>query len=246
MKNSYENAMDDSNPDMDISSSFFHERFYSRKESFMKGMHGWLSVALVAVLVIIFVILAILTGILFGHYSTMVNELTVLKHNVSDTKNDTNDLWKSVDNIMGDLSKIKTKVDTTEGTCSSCPPGWKLIRSYCYYFKSSLETWEQSREQCATRNGILLVLKDMYEMNALLPTIGKSRYWIGLRRDSENTDTWLWADGTPLTFSAWNEGEPNNDHDEEHCAEILGGVQSWNDRNCEHRLGYICRGVWTC
>lgn len=246
MKNSYEPSVDDSNPDLEISSSYFHGKFYHETGIQKRGVHGWVRLALVLVLVIIFVILAILTAILFGHYSTMVNELTVLKHNVSTSNSDASDLWKSVDNIMGDLSKIKTKVDTTGGSCSTCPQGWKLIRSFCYYFRSNSETWERSQEQCAARNGVLLIIQDVFEMNALLPTIGKGRYWIGLKRDSENTDMWLWADGSPLTFSAWNEGEPNNDHDEEHCAEILGGVQSWNDRNCEHRLGYICRGVWTC
>ncbi|KAM5170925.1 C-type lectin lectoxin-Phi1-like [Mantella aurantiaca] len=246
MKNSYEQSLDDSNTDLEISSSFFHERFSSSKGSLRNSIYGWIPIALVVTLVLIFVILAILTGVLFGHYSIMVDELTVLKYNVSNSNSDASDLWKSVDNIMGDLSKIKTKVDTTEGSCGSCPPGWKLIRSYCYYFKSSSETWERSRERCAAINGVLLVLKDMNEMNALLPSIGKERYWIGLKRDSNDIDMWVWADGTPLTFSAWNEGEPNNDYDEEHCAEILGGMESWNDRKCEHRIRYICKGVWTC
>ncbi|XP_040202238.1 perlucin-like protein [Rana temporaria] len=246
MKNSYEQSLSDSTTDLDNSSSFFHERFSREAGIPRKGNHGWLSLALVAILIIIFVILALLTGLLFGHYATMVDELTVLKYNVSNSKSDTSDLWKSVDNIMGDMSKIKTQVDITGGSCSSCPPGWKLIRNYCYYFKSTSETWEKSREKCATLNGVLLIMKDINEMNALLPTIGKGRYWLGLKRSSEDTDIWVWADETPLTFSAWNEGEPNNDHDEEHCAEILGGVQAWNDRNCQHKIGYICRGVWTC
>ncbi|XP_068128362.1 perlucin-like protein [Hyperolius riggenbachi] len=245
MKNSYEQSLDDSNTDLEISSSHFNQSFFNRAASYRKYPRGWLAPAIVVLLIVTFVILAILTGILFSHYSTMVEELTVLKKN--DLKKDVSDLWQSVGNIMGDLSKIKTKVDTTEGNCTSCPARWKLIRSHCYYFQSQQpKSWEGAREDCATRNGILVVMKNLFEMNALLPTIGRERYWLGLKRDSENTDRWIWADGSSLTFEAWNEGEPNNDKDNEHCAEIMGGLQLWNDRTCDHRISYICKGVWTC
>ncbi|XP_063787738.1 perlucin-like protein isoform X2 [Pseudophryne corroboree] len=234
--------------ELENSSCNFNEAFFSTAGGQKKNTRGWHAGALVVVLVIIFVILAILTGVLFGYYYTMMDELNVIKHNASDSnlKNEVSELWKSVSNIMGDLSKIKQKVDTTEGSCTTCPAGWKLIRSHCYYFKSTATSWDRSIDECAIRNGILLVLKDLFEMDALLPTIARERYWIGLRRDKKNNDNWVWSDGSPLSFSAWNDGEPNNDKDNEHCAEILGGVQMWNDRTCDHKLGYICKGVWSC
>ncbi|XP_075063033.1 perlucin-like protein isoform X2 [Mixophyes fleayi] len=213
-----------------------------------KNVRGWLIAALVVLFVLIFLTLAILAGLLFGYYYTMTDELIVLKYNASNPslKNDVSDLWKSVSNIMGDLSKIKQRVDTTEGSCKTCAHGWKMIRSNCYYFQSNVASWQRGVDECATRNAVLLVIKDKFEMNALLPIIGVKRYWIGLKRDTEDTETWVWADGTPLSFSAWDVGEPNNDKDNEHCAEILGGVQTWNDRSCEDKQGYICKGVWSC
>ncbi|KAM9312015.1 perlucin-like protein [Gastrophryne carolinensis] len=246
--NNYHESLDDSSADLEIAPSGFNDQFFSRAGSHRKYTRDWLAPAIVVVLIIIFVILAILTGVLFGHYSVMVEELTVLKYNASNpaSQEDVKGLWKSVNNIMGDLSKIKKQVETSAGTCDSCPPGWQRIRSNCYLFRTSLLSWEKSREQCAIQNAVPLILKDMNEMNALLPFIKRERYWLGLKRDTENIDLWLWADGTPLTFSAWNDGEPNNDQDNEDCAEILGGVQAWNDRPCENSVAYICKGVWEC
>ncbi|XP_056425129.1 CD209 antigen-like protein C isoform X2 [Hyla sarda] len=247
MKNLYERSLDDSNTDMDGSSSNFNETFFSYTGRAKKSQ-GWIILALVVTLGIIFIILGILTGILFGHYSTMNDELTVLKYNVSDPVNENNvlELWKAVSNIMGDLSRLKDKVDITDGGCKTCPPGWKMIRSNCYYLSSTSQTWERSKELCAERNGILMVIKNEFEMTSLWPTIKQGRYWIGLRRDPKDIGMWLWTDGSPLTYSVWNEGEPNNDRDNEHCAEIMGGVQAWNDRPCMDRVNFICKGVWSC
>ncbi|XP_075061206.1 perlucin-like protein [Mixophyes fleayi] len=188
-----------------------------------------LVLVLLLILMLMFLILIILTSLLFTYNSSIIKDLSHLKNNVS--------------NIMGDLSKIKQKVDTTEGSCISCPHGWQLIKAKCYYFQSNATSWLRSKNECAARNSVLLVLKDIFEMNALLPTIGIRKYWIGLKLDTEN---WVWTDGTPLSFSVWNAGEPNNLSKNEDCAEIIGEVQMWNDRPCDNNLGYICKGVWSC
>ncbi|XP_066446128.1 CD209 antigen-like protein C isoform X2 [Eleutherodactylus coqui] len=232
MQNLYERSLDDASTDMDLSSHNLNETYFSHAGEPRKVSRGWMALALVVTLGIILIILCILTAILFGHYSTLHHEFSSLKSNDSEMKNGYSELWKSV--------------DITEGSCKTCPPAWKMIKSNCYYFSSSSQTWERSKELCVERNGILLVIKKEFEMISLWPTIRQQRYWIGLKRNPENIDQWEWTDGSPLTFSAWNEGEPNNDRDNEHCAEVLGGRQSWNDCPCNNKLNYICKGVWTC
>ncbi|XP_073509982.1 C-type lectin lectoxin-Thr1-like isoform X2 [Phyllobates terribilis] len=267
MKNVYEHSLDESNTDMDASSANFNETFFSHIGRYPKKSHGWLSLALIVTLGIIFIILGILTGILFGHYATLSNELTVLKFNVSEPvmKNDVSELWKSVSNIMGDLSKLKDTVDISEGSCKSCPHGWTLIRSNCYFFSSNSETWERSKELCAEKNGILIAIKNEIEMDlakhlqglslevaelrqhfSLLKNIKQNNYWLGLKRNPEDIEMWEWTDGSPLTFSAWNTGEPNNDKNNEHCGEIMGPVQLWNDLPCTQKRKFLCKGVWSC
>lgn len=34
--------------------------------------------------------------------------------------------------------------------------------------------------------------------------------YIGLIRNEENLDEWLWADGSEVSYTNWNDGEPNN------------------------------------
>ncbi|XP_073479330.1 uncharacterized protein [Aquarana catesbeiana] len=148
-------------------------------------------------------------------------------------------------NIEDAISQLKSK-ENIQDSCTSCPSGWQLIKSNCYYFQAKEETWTRSREECDSRKGVMLILKDKAELDSLLPTIESGTYWIGLRRDSGNINHWLWADGSSLSFSPWYAGEPNNHKGNEHCAEIVGKVQSMNDRNCEDKRGYICEKAWTC
>ncbi|XP_077327145.1 uncharacterized protein LOC143961939 [Lithobates pipiens] len=187
--------------------------------------------------------------IAISHLRSNVQELTSqLKQSKEETDSElegsVSALKQSVARITDDLKKIKN--GNIRDSCTSCPSGWQLIQSNCYYFQANGETWERSRVECEKLNGDILILKDKAELDSLLPTIAYGRYWIGLRRDNNNIHNWLWADGSRLTFSAWNTGEPNNDHKKEHCAEILGGPKSMNDRDCEDKIGYICKSAWTC
>ncbi|XP_040203044.1 perlucin-like protein isoform X2 [Rana temporaria] len=185
-----------------------------------------------------------------SHLRSNVKELTSqLKNYKEETdsglKRNVSALKESVGNITDGLKKIKNE-NIQEASCTSCPNGWQLIKSNCYYFQDEGVSWDRSQEECEKRNGVIVILKDKAELDSLLPTIGYQRYWLGLRRDNKDINNWLWADGSRLTFSAWNTGEPNNEHNSEHCAEILGGPKSMNDRNCEANIGYICKRAWTC
>ncbi|PCC71268.1 Putative metal-binding motif-containing protein [Nannocystis exedens] len=70
--------------------------------------------------------------------------------------------------------------------------------------------------------------------------VAGSDWWIGLN-DVDAEDDFVWTDGAPLAFTAWNEGEPNN-VGEEDCVNLptwSGGL--WNDLGCGTPLPYICR-----
>ncbi|XP_073479331.1 uncharacterized protein [Aquarana catesbeiana] len=233
----------------------------------------WSILTLGVLLTLAFIALVILTSFLFIYYKSIKEEMSHLKNsdtniedaisqlkskdtNIEDAisqlkSKDTNiedaiSQLKSKDkNIEDAISQLKSK-ENIQDSCTSCPSGWQLIKSNCYYFQAKEETWTRSREECDSRKGVMLILKDKAELDSLLPTIESGTYWIGLRRDSGNINHWLWADGSSLSFSPWYAGEPNNHKGNEHCAEIVGKVQSMNDRNCEDKRGYICEKAWTC
>uniref|UniRef100_A0A674A584 C-type lectin domain-containing protein n=1 Tax=Salmo trutta TaxID=8032 RepID=A0A674A584_SALTR len=122
----------------------------------------------------------------------------------------------------------------------TCPQDWKKSGCSCYYISPDKKTWDESRKDCQAR-GATLVIIDSREEQALIKTFNK-KAWFGLT-DIEVEGTWRWVDGTPLTTSYWNKGEPN-DMQGEDCAlvdnTLKDPVVAWNDVPCNHKNDWIC------
>jgi len=66
--------------------------------------------------------------------------------------------------------------------------------------------------------------------------------WVGAT-DAVTENTFLWPDNTPLTFTNFRLGEPNNGagNGQEDCLVIEGGKGgSWDDRPCNFVFAYVC------
>merc|ERR1712098_755956 len=66
--------------------------------------------------------------------------------------------------------------------------------------------------------------------------------WIGFS-DVEREGHWLWASGSPATYTNWSPGEPTNHGYGEDCAVLVrnGGVHGqWIDVGCGTELPYCC------
>ena len=75
--------------------------------------------------------------------------------------------------------------------------------------------------------------------------IGKRSFnfpWIGLHKNAYSPKgSWIWADGSQVSYTNWNSNEPNSDENIEHCVHIYPGGE-WNDAQCDQPRGYICKG----
>ncbi|XP_077477482.1 macrophage mannose receptor 1-like [Stigmatopora argus] len=126
-----------------------------------------------------------------------------------------------------------------------CEPGWTEYKRKCYYFSKTGDrrSWFSAQDYCEDKNAQLLIIENLKERNWVRSQLGDYAYhYIGLT-DMHNEGKWKWIDTTSLdpNLANWHRGEPNNDGHKEHCVEMQGGKGGWNDVNCKHVRGFICK-----
>jgi hypothetical protein len=105
-------------------------------------------------------------------------------------------------------------------------------------------TWADAEADCVAQGGHLVSihgqpLQDDVAQTAL--AIAGDVFWLG-GNDQAVEGTFAWTDGTPLDFTSWNGGEPNNYGGNENCMQLApwtGGL--WNDLDCATPGRYVCR-----
>ena len=138
------------------------------------------------------------------------------------------------------FSFIYTVISTEE-----CSRKWKGFGNSCYLFVTprdiSKSGWNDARKYCITKGADLVSITTMSEENFVFSHTKKHPYafWIGLKYANTTDTNWAWSNGEKLNLTNWNVGEPNY-IDVEHCVQILKKVNSWNNKECDVRLPWIC------
>jgi hypothetical protein len=108
----------------------------------------------------------------------------------------------------------------------------------CLVMFTTPATYVDAKAACAAMNAHLAYLKDATTDAAAEAFVGSANTFIGLT-DLATEGSFVWDDGTPLGYSNWHTGEPNNGGSgatyQEDCAIIAGarvGAQ-WDDRPCD-------------
>ena len=96
-----------------------------------------------------------------------------------------------------------------------CPEGYGPHRlgDICLRVSTEPANWVTARDACRAEYGDLVSIHseaDAKKVAAIVKEDGWTpNFWIGLNdRDTEGTFTW--SDGTPLDFTSWWGGQPNN------------------------------------
>ncbi len=110
---------------------------------------------------------------------------------------------------------------------------------YCYDYVS----WTTARDLCDAF-GEQLVILDSAEKNKEVSDTAYYSYfadasWIGLT-DEDSEGTFTWVDGSPLVYSSWYSGEPNDSGGEDRAATNFGAVDYWNDYGESSSLPFVC------
>ena len=112
-------------------------------------------------------------------------------------------------------------------------------------------SWTDAEFQCAIEGGHLASVQSVWEQGQLEIDHGPKIFydssssdeyeqiglWIG-GRYQEDQGVWNWSDGTPWSYTNWEDGE-RNARDGGHCAMVHNG--EWEGRDCSNKLRFICQ-----
>ncbi|CAJ1059161.1 uncharacterized protein LOC115426795 [Xyrichtys novacula] len=120
-----------------------------------------------------------------------------------------------------------------------CDTGWKKYGLSCYLVSTAKKNWAASREDCKTQGADLAIINSEEEQDFVtgLKSWGENT-WIGLT-DSAQEGNWMWVDGTPVTTTYWESGQPNSKKGNQDCGEMAFRGE-WNDEHCSAGNIWIC------
>ena len=118
--------------------------------------------------------------------------------------------------------------------------GWTWIEDAEFkYFPGDLLSSE-AEAVCVSHGGHLATINSASQNTAVFMLADGQIVWIGLT-DAASEGTWVWMDGSPVVYSLWHAGQPDNYGSDEDCAVFWYGFE-WNDVPCDMygTAGYVC------
>ena len=114
-----------------------------------------------------------------------------------------------------------------------------------HYYRRSLDevAWEQANSTCSEEGGELVSISNEDELAFVAGVASLDGSWVGARRESEDSFSWLDTDLEDLHDSSnfWSDQEPMSDGNR--CAAIdpRGAIRSMHAKPCETTMSYICK-----
>uniref|UniRef100_A0A667Y143 Mannose receptor C-type 1 n=1 Tax=Myripristis murdjan TaxID=586833 RepID=A0A667Y143_9TELE len=129
------------------------------------------------------------------------------------------------------------KGNITPGTMyNTTEDGWIIYNDTQYFINTNNLAMEAARAFCKSNAGELAVITAESERRFLWK---QGQYYIGMIVNLDKSFSWM--DGTPVTYTAWEQNEPNFANNDENCVTIYKSMGYWNDINCGVELPSICK-----
>ena len=116
---------------------------------------------------------------------------------------------------------------------------WHYYDGKCYGLRYNQDSWEGSQGFCASMGGHLTKMESQEEMEFLRSKWGGYNFWLGAR-DVVTEGSWVWHDGSPLTWTYWGGSNPDGQTTENCVLWIGGGSQFWSDVRCSQGRRSVC------
>ncbi|XP_062291189.1 macrophage mannose receptor 1 [Scomber scombrus] len=125
-------------------------------------------------------------------------------------------------------------------------PGWRKNNNICYYYNDTdIVDFPTAMKRCFEEKARLVSILNKDEqayVNSMVGTGEISAAWIGMAMFGIANGQYAWLDFSPITYTHWGPGEPNNANGEEQCVQMNRNQGSWNDANCGRAgAGYVCK-----
>ncbi|XP_056155303.1 macrophage mannose receptor 1 [Lampris incognitus] len=131
---------------------------------------------------------------------------------------------------------------TVETVYNTTEDGWIIYNDTQYFINTDTLPMEEARAFCRKNFGDLVVITGESERKFLWKKISRDihgQYYIGMTVNLDKSFSWM--DGTPVTFTAWENNEPNFANNDENCVTLYRSMGFWNDINCGLELPSICK-----
>ncbi|KAH7668116.1 mannose receptor C type 1-like protein [Aphelenchoides avenae] len=128
---------------------------------------------------------------------------------------------------------------------ATCPNGWESNGKYCYKLNNdpSATSFDEQLASCRNQGGSLASIHDQATQQFLqqLAQSSSGPVYIGLF-DPYRNGSWAWADGTPVDYTNWRSGRPDNATGAEYCGQLEPTFSGqWDDGKCCGGGAGICQ-----
>ena len=99
--------------------------------------------------------------------------------------------------------------------------------------------WRRAKDRCNVLGGHLAVVPDEPTQDFIKQLANGVPLWLGAT-DEKVEGVWQWIDGTPMTFRAWDEKQPEGARNENFLCIWVSG--RWHDsfENEPKVVGFVC------
>ncbi|XP_060729514.1 type-2 ice-structuring protein-like [Tachysurus vachellii] len=127
---------------------------------------------------------------------------------------------------------------------NKCPIGWFYYYGRCYLYNGVRLDWVSAETFCQNFDAHLVSIHSENEYQQIKSLIRsfdpmENAAYIGLS-DCQKPFQFFWSDGTKLTFTKWNLGEPNNNNNECCVHMNASSEKNWNDVPCNQCYASVC------
>ncbi|XP_043550432.1 lymphocyte antigen 75-like [Chiloscyllium plagiosum] len=135
-------------------------------------------------------------------------------------------------------------VDPWKYSSTECEAGWLAYNGFCYYMNRQDLKWDDADSSCKSNESHLISIHSLADVELVVSKLHEAysyEIWTGLRSD-QFPALFKWSDGSPVTFTYWDQAQPNIPcNTTEHCVSYGGKLGQWKISECDSKLSYVCK-----